>query len=184
MHGGSTPCTAGPKSASHAPPVSLLCPFPRGRWLKNGRRRKVPNWYLDLSMIIDYWGKNRVYHHTAPVNMLYALYQALQTIFAEGLDAVFTRHRRTHAMLVRGFGELGLKMVVEEPFRLPMLNTVYCPAGIDEAAVRRGLRSEHRIEIGGGLGPLTGKIWRIGLMGHTAAEENVRRFLDALRTVI
>jgi len=135
-------------------------------------------------MIIDYWGKNRVYHHTAPVNMLYALYQALQTIFAEGLDAVFTRHRRTHAMLVRGFGELGLKMVVEEPFRLPMLNTVYCPAGIDEAAVRRALRSEHRIEIGGGLGPLTGKIWRIGLMGHTAAEENVRRFLDALRTVI
>ena len=172
------------KCLSCPPGLAPLSFSPRAAAKLNGRRRKVPNWYLDISMIIDYWGKNRVYHHTAPVNMLYALYQALKTIFAEGLEEAFARHRRSHEMLVRGLGELGLKMVVEEPFRLPMLNTVYCPAGIDEAAVRRRLRSEYRIEIGGGLGPLAGKIWRIGLMGHTAAEENVRRFLDALRTVI
>ncbi len=150
----------------------------------NHRRNKVPNWYLDLSMIINYWGKSRVYHHTAPVNMLYALYQSLQLIIAEGMEGVFSRHRRNHELLVRGIEDLGLKMLVEKPFRLPMLNTVLCPEGIDEAAVRRRLRSDHRIEIGGGLGPLAGKIWRIGLMGHTASEENVHRFLQALKTVL
>jgi len=150
----------------------------------NGRRNKVPNWYLDLSMIINYWGKNRVYHHTAPVNMLYALYQALLSIFAEGTEQVFDRHRRNHEFLVKGLEELGLKMVVDKPYRLPMLNTVYAPEGSDELTVRRRLRAEHGIEIGGGLGPLAGKIWRIGLMGHTARENNVARFLTALKASI
>jgi len=149
---------------------------------KLGRRlKKVPNWYLDLSMIANYWGKNRVYHHTAPVNMLYALYQALILIFEEGLDKVILRHRQNHVKLVEGLQGMGLEMLVEAPFRLPMLNTVKCPAGIDELAVRRRLRGEHGIEIGGGLGPLAGKIWRIGLMGHTARPENVDRFLAALK---
>ncbi len=148
------------------------------------RRQKVPNWYLDLSMIINYWGKNRVYHHTAPVNMLYALYQALRTIFSEGVEMVFARHRRSHELLVAGLEKLGLKMLVEKPYRLPMLNTVYAPEGCDELAVRRRLRAEHRIEIGGGLGPLAGKIWRIGLMGHTAREDNVDRFLTALQATL
>jgi alanine-glyoxylate transaminase/serine-glyoxylate transaminase/serine-pyruvate transaminase len=147
----------------------------------NRRRKKVPNWYLDLSMIANYWGMNRVYHHTAPVNMLYALYQALRSIVAEGMENVILRHEHNHRNLVDGLEEMGLEMLVEAPFRLPMLNTVKCPAGIDELEVRRCLRREHRIEIGGGLGPLAGKIWRIGLMGHTARPENVNRFLAALK---
>lgn len=147
--------------------------------LKN-RKTKVPNWYLDLSLICEYWGKNRVYHHTAPINMLYGLYEALYLILQEGTDKVFTRHRRSHLALVKGLDAMGLKMLVEKPYRLPMLNTVYVPDGIDELAVRKRLRSEFKIEIGGGLGPLAGKIWRIGLMGHTARKKNVIRFLQAL----
>jgi alanine-glyoxylate transaminase/serine-glyoxylate transaminase/serine-pyruvate transaminase len=147
----------------------------------NRRRKKVPNWYLDLSMIANYWGENRVYHHTAPVNMLYALYQSLILITEEGLDKVILRHQQNHLKLVDGLEEMGLEMLVEAPFRLPMLNTVKCPADIDELSVRRYLRSEHKIEIGGGLGPLAGKIWRIGLMGYTARPENVDRFLAVLR---
>jgi alanine-glyoxylate transaminase/serine-glyoxylate transaminase/serine-pyruvate transaminase len=150
----------------------------------NRRRKKVPNWYLDLSMIANYWGKNRVYHHTAPVNMLYALYQALMLVVEEGLDKVILRHQQNHRKLVEGLQSMGLEMLVEAPFRLPMLNTVKCPAGIDEMAVRQRLRAEHKIEIGGGLGPLAGKIWRIGLMGHTARPENVDRFLAALKDAL
>lgn len=149
-----------------------------------GRRTKVPNWYLDISLIASYWGKDRVYHHTAPVNMIYGLYRALQLILEEGLDNVFARHRQNHLLLVKGFEELGLKMLVDEPYRLPMLNTVLCPEEVNELSLRRCLRSEYRIEIGGGLGPLAGKIWRVGLMGHTARPESVERLLSALRTLM
>jgi alanine-glyoxylate transaminase / serine-glyoxylate transaminase / serine-pyruvate transaminase len=150
----------------------------------NGRKTKVPNWYLDLTLIANYWGQNRVYHHTAPVNMLYGLYQALLLIFEEGPDKVFQRHRENHLALVNGLKELGLAMLVEEPYRLPMLNAVYVPDGVNELPVRQRLRSEFKIEIGGGLGPLAGKIWRIGLMGHTAKRENVDRLLLALRKAL
>ena len=149
-----------------------------------GRRTKVPNWYLDISLIASYWGKDRVYHHTAPVNMIYGLYRALQLILEEGLENVFTRHRQNHMLLVKGFEELGLKMLVDEPYRLPMLNTVLCPEGVNELSVRRCLRSDYRIEIGGGLGPLAGKIWRVGLMGHTARKESVEELLSALRKLM
>ncbi len=150
----------------------------------NGRKKKVPNWYLDITMIANYWGQNRVYHHTAPINMLYGLYQALLLILEEGLENVFRRHQESHKALVAGLKELGLGMLVEEPYRLPMLNAVLVPEGVDELAVRKRLRSEFKIEIGGGLGPLAGKIWRVGLMGHTARKENVDRLLDALRKTI
>ncbi|MDD5008127.1 MAG: alanine--glyoxylate aminotransferase family protein [Syntrophorhabdaceae bacterium] len=150
----------------------------------NGRKTKVPNWYLDLTMIADYWGQNRVYHHTAPVNMLYGLYQALLLILEEGPEDVFRRHRESHMALVGGLEEMGLRMLVDEPYRLPMLNAVCVPEGVDELSVRKRLRSEFRIEIGGGLGPLAGKIWRIGVMGHTARKENVARFLSALKEVL
>lgn len=150
-----------------------------------GREKKVPNWYLDLSMIVKYWeGQKRVYHHTAPVNMLYALYQALFLILREGLDHVYRRHLDNHRVLVAGLEKLGLKMVVEPQYRLPMLNSVYVPDGIDEAFVRKELREKYKIEIGAGLGPLAGKIWRIGLMGHTARPENVARILDALEHIL
>lgn len=147
-----------------------------------GRSSKVSSWYLDLNMITQYWeGASRVYHHTAPVNMLYGLYAGLQLILDEGLDKVHARHTAAHARLVAGLEQLGLEMLVEPDFRLPMLNAVRVPANVDEAAVRRRLLQHHRIEIGAGLGPLAGQIWRIGLMGHTARAENVDRFLTALQ---
>ncbi len=150
-----------------------------------GRKTKVPNWYLDLSMIINYWeGAKRVYHHTAPVNMLYALCEAMSLILDEGLDNVYRRHREAHEYLVEGLEKRGMELFVEAPHRLPMLNAVRVPDGTDEAAVRRALLEEHGIEIGAGLGPLAGKIWRIGLMGHTARTENVDRFLSALDEVM
>ena len=145
------------------------------------RKTKVPNWYLDLSMIVNYWeGKKRAYHHTAPVNMLYGLYQALSLILDEGLDNVFRRHRDCHAMLVETCGDMGIPMFVDPEYRLPMLNAVVIPDGVDEALVRSRLLTDHHIEIGAGLGPLAGKIWRIGVMGHTAQPENISRLTDAL----
>jgi alanine-glyoxylate transaminase / serine-glyoxylate transaminase / serine-pyruvate transaminase len=149
-----------------------------------GRKTKVPNWYLDLTLIANYWGKNRVYHHTTPANMVYGLYQALLLILEEQPEKVFLRHHENHVALVNGLEELGLKMLVDEPYRLPMLNAVRVPDGIDELSVRRRLRSEFKIEIGGGLGLLAGKIWRIGLMGYTSRKENVARLLKALREVL
>ncbi len=150
------------------------------------RKTKVPNWYLDMMMITQYWeGKKRVYHHTAPVNMIYALYQAMQLIIEEGIQKVFARHEESHKRLVTGLNELGLSMLVEPECRLPMLNSVTIPETVgDEALIRRRLRDEHKIEIGAGLGPLAGKIWRIGLMGHTARVENVDRLISALKKVL
>ena len=146
------------------------------------RKSKVPNWYLDMTMIMQYWeGARRVYHHTAPINMIYALYRAAQLILEEGETAVFDRHRRNHEYLVERLSTLGLSLLVDPQYRLPMLNSVLVPEGVDEAAVRSRLRSEFKIEIGAGLGPLAGKIWRIGLMGHTAREENVDRLVQALK---
>lgn len=149
------------------------------------RKSKVPNWYLDLTMIINYWeGATRAYHHTAPVNMLYGLYQALHLILEEGEAAVYNRHMENHLRLVEGLKELGVNLLVDESCRLPMLNSVYIPEGADDAGVRSALRKDHQIEIGAGLGPLAGKIWRIGLMGHTARPGNVDRLLAALKAVL
>jgi alanine-glyoxylate transaminase/serine-glyoxylate transaminase/serine-pyruvate transaminase len=149
------------------------------------RSTKVPNWYLDLTMIINYWeGAKRAYHHTAPINMLYGLYQALHCILEEGLDAVFARHQQMHEYLVSQLASLGLSMLVDKSCRLPMLNAVCIPDGVDDARVRQALLQHHQIEIGAGLGPLAGKIWRIGLMGHTARQENVDRLIEALRQTL
>ena len=149
----------------------------------SSRNSKVPNWYLDMNLVIQYWdGANRVYHHTAPINMLYAFYQSLLLIHAEGLKSIFARHQNMHHKLVAGLEEMGLEMLVAPEYRLPMLNAVKIPAGVNEASVRAALRKTHKIEIGAGLGPLAGKIWRIGLMGHTARIENVQRLLSALKT--
>ena len=146
------------------------------------RKSKVPNWYLDLSMIMNYWeGNTRAYHHTAPINMLYALYAALDLLLREGLENSYARHAQMHQRLVHGLENLGLEMYVQKDYRLPMLNAVTVPGRVkDEAKVRARLLKKHNIEIGAGLGPLAGKIWRIGLMGHTARPENVERVLGAL----
>ncbi len=150
------------------------------------RKTKVPNWYLDLSLIASYWeGTTRTYHHTAPINMEYALYAALKLVLDEGLENVYARHTAMHELLVKGLGDMGLEMLVKPEDRLPMLNAVKIPESVgNEAAIRTALLKEHHIEIGSGLGPLAGKIWRIGLMGHTAREENVARVLSALKAVM
>jgi alanine-glyoxylate transaminase/serine-glyoxylate transaminase/serine-pyruvate transaminase len=149
------------------------------------RKTKVPNWYLDLTMIMNYWGgATRAYHHTAPINMLYGLYQALYLVVEEGEEKVYKRHMDTHLRLVEGLGKLGISLLVDESCRLPMLNSVIIPEGADDAGVRNALLKEHKIEIGAGLGPLAGKIWRIGLMGHTARPENVDKLLVALKAVL
>lgn len=149
------------------------------------RKTKVPNWYLDMNMIIQYWnGAKRVYHHTAPINMLYGLYQSLYLLLEEGLDNVYARHMKYHNMLVSELEGIGLNMLVEKEYRLPMLNAVVVPEGVDEAKIRNDLRDKYNIEIGAGLGDLAGKIFRIGLMGHTAREENVVKVVSALKKLM
>ncbi len=144
------------------------------------RGEKVHSWYLDLSLIGAYWGGERAYHHTAPINALYGLHEGLRAILEEGLEARFDRHRRLGALLQDGIVARGMELLVDEPYRLPQLTSVLIPDGVEDKAIRRQLLERFGIEIGGGLGPLTGKIWRIGLMGETCREENVRLFLSAL----
>ncbi len=170
------------KCLSCPPGLSPLSFSARAVERLKSRPSKVPNWYLDLSMIMNYWeGAKRAYHHTAPINMIYGLYQALMCVIDEGIEAAHARHQVAHLQLVQALEKIGLEMLVAPHCRLPMLNAVKVPAGVDEAAVRSRLLNEHRIEIGAGLGPLAGKIWRIGLMGHTARPENVERLVRAMK---
>jgi alanine-glyoxylate transaminase/serine-glyoxylate transaminase/serine-pyruvate transaminase len=148
------------------------------------RKSPVVSWYLDLSMVRDYWGSDRKYHHTAPVNMVYAIREALRIIAEEGLEARFARHRLNHRALVAGLEAMGLSMLVPEKERLPMLNAVRIPDGVNDAKVRKALLSDFAIEIGGGLGQFAGKVWRVGLMGHSCRRKNVFLFLSALEAVL
>jgi len=165
------------------PGLSPLAFGPRALARLERRQRPVQSWYLDLSLIGRYFGEKRVYHHTAPISMLYALHAALARVLAEGLEPRFARHRAAHERLVAGLEPLGFRMLVAPEHRLPMLNTVVPPFA-DEASVRRRLLDEHGIEVGGGLGKLAGRVWRIGLMGENARPEVVDRFLAALRTLL
>ena len=148
------------------------------------RSTKVRSWYLDLSMIEDYWGEGRTYHHTAPIPMIYALRAGLQLIHEEGLETRFARHARNAAGLRAGLQAMGLRLVVPEPFRADPLTTVHVPEGADDAATRRALLDLHGIEIGGGLGPFRGRVWRIGLMGYSSSPQNVLTLLNALGSVV
>jgi alanine-glyoxylate transaminase/serine-glyoxylate transaminase/serine-pyruvate transaminase len=150
----------------------------------HARKTPVQSWYLDLGLISQYWGESRVYHHTAPISMNYALREALRLIAEEGLEARWERHRVHQAALVRGLEALGLQLVVDPAHRLPSLTTVYLPEGIDDAATRRRLLTEFGIEVGGGLGVFQGKAWRVGLMGATSTRRNVVTFLGALETTL
>ncbi len=147
-----------------------------------GRRAKVQSWYLDMSMIADYWGGERVYHHTAPVNMTYALYEALRIVLEEGLEPRIARHELNHRALRAGLEALGLAYVPSRP--LTTLNAVGVPAGAGDARVRRRLLEEYGIEIGAGLGPFKGKAWRIGLMGTSSTRRNVMLVLAALEAIL
>jgi alanine-glyoxylate transaminase/serine-glyoxylate transaminase/serine-pyruvate transaminase len=146
----------------------------------HARRAKVQSWYLDLSMIERYWGEERVYHHTAPISMCYAIHEALRLVLEEGLEARWARHRAMSDLLLGGLESLGVLPLPDEGYRLPMLNAVRVPEGVNEAAVRSTLLNEFGIEIGAGLGPLKGKVWRIGLMGESATRASVVRLLDGL----
>lgn len=151
--------------------------------IKN-RKTPVVSWYLDMSLVGSYWGAERKYHHTAPVNMLFGLREALRIIVEEGLEARFARHRLNHKALVAGLEAMGLSMLVSESERLPMLNAVRIPEGAHDLKVRQVLLRDYGIEIGGGLGDLAGKIWRVGLMGHSSNRRNVILFLSALETIL
>jgi alanine-glyoxylate transaminase/serine-glyoxylate transaminase/serine-pyruvate transaminase len=168
------------KCLSCPPGLSPVTFGPRAVERLRARTRKVQSWYLDLTMLEKYWGEERVYHHTAPISMNYALYEALRLVLEEGAEARYARHRRNSEALIAGLEALGLPMAVKPGERLWMLNSVRIPAGVEDAAVRKALLEEDRIEIGGGLGPLKGQTWRIGLMGESSTPANVTRLLGAL----
>lgn len=146
----------------------------------DARKTKVQSWYLDMQMVKDYWGSNRAYHHTAPINMNYGLHEALRIVLADGLENRFARHKKNHLALKAGVEAMGLKYAVAASHSLPMLNAIAIPAGVDDASVRKQLLTEFGIEIGGGLGSMKGKVWRVGLMGYGSSESNVLLFLAAL----
>tara|TARA_R110002049_G_scaffold73666_8_gene190266 strand:- start:2601 stop:3830 length:1230 start_codon:yes stop_codon:yes gene_type:complete len=149
------------------------------------RQTRVQSWFMDLKLVLDYWSASqRTYHHTAPGNSLYGLHEALRLLAAEGLEHAWARHRRHHEALKAGLDQLGLEFIVPEGSRLPQMNAVRIPDGMDDKAIRRALLDEYAVEIGAGLGPLAGKIWRFGLMGYSAREENVLGALSAMEMVL
>ncbi len=150
-----------------------------------GRKDKIHSWFMDMNLLLGYWGSStRTYHHTAPTNSLFALHEALLLIREEGLENCWARHRRHHSALKAGLESMGLEFLVQESSQLPQMNAVRCPEGVDEAEVRRRLLDEFNLEIGAGLGPLKGKIWRFGLMGYSCRPENVMLCLAALGSVL
>jgi alanine-glyoxylate transaminase/serine-glyoxylate transaminase/serine-pyruvate transaminase len=174
------------KCLSCVPGLSPVTLSPAAIEVIKYRQAPVQSWFLDQSLVLGYWsgeGK-RSYHHTAPVNSLYALHESLVLLKNEGLDNAWQRHQDMHMLLRKGLENLGLSFVVEEQSRLPQLNAVYLPEGVDDAAVRSQLLEEYNLEIGAGLGALAGKAWRIGLMGYGARRENVALCLKALETVL
>jgi alanine-glyoxylate transaminase/serine-glyoxylate transaminase/serine-pyruvate transaminase len=168
------------KNLSCPPGLAPVTFSPRALEAMDRRKTKVVSWYADMSLVRNYWGQQRAYHHTAPINMNYALREALRLVLEEGLENRQARHMRNHRALKAGLAALGVTYSVAEGHSLPMLNSVWIPAGADDAAVRKQLLNEFGIEIGGGLGPMKGKTWRIGLMGETSTARNVLLFLAAL----
>jgi alanine-glyoxylate transaminase/serine-glyoxylate transaminase/serine-pyruvate transaminase len=179
-------CYSGTQKCLSCPPgLAPLTLSPRALEIVRGRKTKAHSWYLDLSLIADYWADGkRAYHHTAPISMVYALREALRIVLQEGLPARFARHRRHSAALMAGLAELGCTPNAAEGHRLPTLNCVATPPGVEEAPIRKALLTEANIEIGGGLGPLAGKVWRIGLMGEGARQESVLAVLAALEQAL
>src|SRR3954470_5257740 len=178
VYSGTQKCLSCPPGLS---PVSLS---PRALSVATSRKRKVQSWYLDVNLLSSYWGQERVYHHTAPISMNYAFHEALRLVLEEGLEKRWRRHEQNHLAFKAGLSELGLGIASQEGHQLWQLNAVTVPEGVDEAGVRKRLLTECNIEVGAGLGPMKGKIWRVGLMGETSRPENVRRILEALRAII
>lgn len=176
---------SGSQKALSAPPgLAPLTVSPRAMEMLHRRESKVANWYLDLTLLANYWGPARIYHHTAPINMNYALREALRLAYEEGLEGCFARHRANAERLWAGLEAMGMSMHVEPALRLPTLTTVRVPDGVDEAVVRSRLLNEFNVEIAGGLGALKGKVWRVGLMGYSSQHRNVTLLLAALRELL
>lgn len=178
IYSGSQKCLGCPPGLA---PVSFN---ERAMQIVMNRKSKVQSWYLDVSMLANYWGSDRVYHHTAPVNMSYGLYESLRLLLEEGLEESFARHQLNHQALKAGLAALGIKYAAQEGHLLPMLNAVLIPDGIDDVTIRKGLLNRFGIEIGGGLGAFKGKAWRIGLMGHSSRSNNVLLLLSALEQLL
>jgi alanine-glyoxylate transaminase/serine-glyoxylate transaminase/serine-pyruvate transaminase len=166
------------------PGASPFTMSPRALAKLQQRKTKVANWYLDMTLLSKYWGSERVYHHTAPINLYYALREALRLVAEEGLANCWQRHQKNVEYLWEGLEDLGLALHVEREFRLPTLTTVRIPEGVNGKAIAGQLLNEHNIEVGGGLGELGGRVWRIGLMGFNSRPESVDRLLEALRQVL
>ncbi len=178
-------CYSGTQKCLGCPPgLAPLTANEKAMAALHARSDRVHSWYLDLSLLSSYWGSDRFYHHTAPISMVYALYQALTMIVEEGLENRIQRHLKNGQALKAGLEAMGMELHAQEGHRLSVLTTVRIPAGVDDAKVRGRLLNEFNIEIGGGLGALKGQVWRIGLMGHSSTEENVLFFLYGLEKLL
>lgn len=174
------------KCLSCPPGISPVSFSERAIEVVKSRKTPVPSWFLDKNLVMGYWGGGgkRAYHHTAPVNALYALHEGLVMLYEEGLENAWARHKRNHDALRAGLEAMGISFLVEEAYRLPQLNTVMVPEGVDEAEVRSRLLNDYSLEIGAGLGALAGKVWRIGLMGSASNRRNVMFCLAALENTL
>jgi alanine-glyoxylate transaminase / serine-glyoxylate transaminase / serine-pyruvate transaminase len=179
-------CFSGTQKAISAPPgMSPITVSPRAEEAFRSRKTKVQSWYFDLTTAMNYWGKDRLYHHTPPVSLIFALREAMRIVLEEGLQARWERHRVNAAALIAGLEAMGLEMLVKRPAdRLPTVTAVMIPHGVEDDKVRNQLLDEFNIEIAGGLGPLKAKIWRVGLMGHCSQKPYVLLFLAALEKVL
>lgn len=179
IYSGSQKCISAPPGLS---PVSFSH---NALKIMDSRKTKVQSWYLDMSMIRNYWaGAKRAYHHTGPVSMIYSFHEALRIVLEEGLEKRFERHLYNHQLLRDGLEGMGFDFVVEPEFRTPMLNVVRIPPGYDDATIRTRLLNEYNIEIGAGLGDFAGKVWRIGLMGESCTKNHINMLLSALKEIM
>lgn len=179
IYSGSQKCISAPPGLS---PVSF---GPKAVEIMDSRKTKIQSWYLDMTMIRNYWaGARRAYHHTGPISMIYSFHEALRLVFEEGLEKRFERHSHNHQILRDGLMEMGFEFVVEPAYRLPMLNSIRIPAGYDDMTVRSRLLNEYNIEIGAGLGDFAGKVWRIGLMGESCTQNHINMLLSALKQIM
>ncbi|MBI4340087.1 MAG: alanine--glyoxylate aminotransferase family protein [Chloroflexi bacterium] len=178
-------CYSGTQKCLGCPPgLAPITLGPRAEAVLSSRKTPVQSWYFDLSLLRSYWGDNRAYHHTAPISMIFGLREGLRVVLEEGLDARFRRHGRNAAALRAGLEALGLELFAKEGYRLPCLTSVKIPNGVTDAKVRTALLRRYNIEIGGGLGPVAGKVWRIGLMGENSYPSSVFTLLSALETIL
>jgi alanine-glyoxylate transaminase/serine-glyoxylate transaminase/serine-pyruvate transaminase len=178
-------CYSGAQKCLSCPPgASPITLGPRAEDKLAKRKSKVANFYLDLSILQKYWGKERSYHHTAPISSNYALYEGLRLVAEEGLENRWVRHRKNAELLWQGLEDIGLSMHVPVEYRIPSLTTVRIPDGVEDVAIRKALLSQYNIEISGGFAELAGKVWRIGLMGFSSREENVLLLLSALKNLL